>query len=291
MEAQIMDGHVVADSVYAKIKEDFQLARESGKLKRAPKLVIVLIGSNEASLIYIKQKIKACKKLGFECVVDQHQDAEKYDFKMVGEVIKKHNLDDSVDGIIVQMPLPGHIARAEVLVKISPQKDVDGLHPFNYGETALGADFEYYLPCTANGAIKMLNFYNVSIEGKRVVIVGAGIVAGRAIALMMMNRRATVTVCNSRTSNLAEITRQADILVVAVGSSRMIKEDMVKAGAAVVDVGISREESGKLSGDVDFEQVKLKASHISPVPGGVGRLTVACLMENLLKAAVSPRIF
>ncbi len=287
--AQIMDGKVVAAAVYEKIKEGFLIAKENGKLTRPPKLVIVLIGSNEASLIYIRQKIKACEELGFECVLDHHQNIENYDWKKVGEVIRKYNNDSAVDGIIVQMPLPAGIDRSRVLITIDPRKDVDGLHPLSYGETALGIDFEHYPPCTANGVVKMLNYYHIPIEGQRVVIVGSGIVAGKAIALMLMNRKATVTVCNSKTKNLAELTRQADILVVAAGKARMITDDMVKKGAVVVDVGISGNATGKISGDVDFERVKAKASFISPVPGGVGKLTVACLMENLLKAAINPR--
>ena len=286
-----MDGKVVAADIYEKIKKDYQAARDSGKLKKEPKLVIILIGSNEASLIYIRQKIKACEELGFECVLDHHPQAEGYDWKKIGEIIRKHNLDPSVNGIIVQMPLPDGIDRSGVLITIDPKKDVDGLHPLSYGETALGADFEYYPPCTANGVVKMLEFYKVPIAGQRVVVVGSGIVAGKAIALMLMNRKATVTVCNSKTKDLAEITRQADILVVAVGKSKMITADMVKDGAAVVDVGISRDGSEKISGDVDFDPVKAKVGYISPVPGGVGRLTVACLMENLLKASISPRTY
>lgn len=291
MEAVIMDGKVVAADIYEKIKHDFELAKSLGRLKKAPKLVIVLIGSNEASLVYVKQKIKACEMLGFECVLDHHPDSEALDWKKVGEIILKHNLDDSVDGIILQMPLPAHIKRASVIAQISPQKDVDGLHPLSYGETALGKDFEYYQPCTAHGVVKMLEYYKIPIEGQRIVIVGAGIVAGKSIGLMMMNRGATVTICNSKTRNLEQITKEADILIVAVGSQKMIKASMVKEGAVVVDVGISRNELGKLSGDVDFEEVKKKASYISPVPGGVGKLTVALLMWNLLKAAISPRIF
>lgn len=285
-----MDGKVVAEQIYSEISSGYLLALESGKLKRKPKLMIVMLGNNEASAIYIKMKIKACEKLGFDYEVDHHPEAEKYSTEQVIEkIVRKHNLDSGVDGIIVQMPLPPQIDKTAVIRAIDPSKDVDGLHPLSYGETALGVEFEYYAPCTARGVVKMLEYYNVPIAGQRVVVIGSGIIAGKPIAMMLSNRKATVTVCNSKTRDLADITRQADILVVAVGSARMIKADMVKEGAVVVDVGISRDGLEKISGDVDFEKVSPKARLISPVPGGVGKLTVACLMENLLKAAVAPR--
>jgi methylenetetrahydrofolate dehydrogenase (NADP+)/methenyltetrahydrofolate cyclohydrolase len=286
-ESKLMDGKVVATSIYKQIKQNYQQALASGKLKRPPKLVIILIGNNEASLIYVRQKIKACEELGFECFLDHRKEAEKYDAKKVGEIINEHNNDAGVDGIIVQMPLPNEIDPADVLISVTPKKDVDGLTPLSYGQTALGANFEYYPPCTANGVVKMLEYYKVPVSGQKVVVVGAGIVAGKAVALMLMNRKATVTVCNSKTPNLADITKSADILVVAVGKAKMIKAEMVKAGAVVVDIGISRDGLEKISGDVDFDAVEPIAKLISPVPGGVGKLTVACLMENLLKAAIT----
>lgn len=290
-ESKLMDGKVVAASVYKQIKMDYQEALDSGKLKRPPKLVIILIGNNEASLIYVRQKIKACEDLGFDCVLDHHKDSENYDWQKVGDIIRQHNNNPEVDGIIVQMPLPNDIDPAQVLISVHPKKDVDGLTPLSYGETALGTNFEYYPPCTANGVIKMLEYYNVPIAGQRVVVVGSGIVAGKAVAMMLINRKATVTVCNSKTRDLAAITKTADILVVAVGKAKFITPEMIKKGAVVVDIGISRDGMEKLSGDVDLEAVLAKVGRISPVPGGVGRLTVACLMENLLKAAVAPRTY
>lgn len=290
-ESKLMDGKVVAASVYKQIKMDYQEALDSGKLKRPPKLVIILIGNNEASLIYVRQKIKACEDLGFDCFLDHHKDSENYDWQKVGDIIRQHNNNPEVDGIIVQMPLPNDIDPAQVLISVHPKKDVDGLTPLSYGETALGTNFEYYPPCTANGVIKMLEYYNVPIAGQRVVVVGSGIVAGKAVAMMLINRKATVTVCNSKTRDLAAITKTADILVVAVGKAKFITPEMIKKGAVVVDIGISRDGMEKLSGDVDLEAVLAKVARISPVPGGVGRLTVACLMENLLKAAVAPRTY
>jgi len=286
IESIIMDGEAVAGKIYDKIREDYQKAKKAGLLKRAPKLVILLIGENQASLIYVKRKIKACEDLGFECQLDQRVDAENYDAEKVVEIVGKYNADKSVDGIIVQMPLPDGIEPNRVLEAIEPGKDVDGLSPVSYGRTALGLGFEYFQPCTANGVVKMLEFYKLPIAGQRVVVVGAGIVAGKAIALMLMNRKATVTVCNSKTADLGGITKLADILVVATGKAKMITSEMVKPGAVVIDVGISRNNEGEISGDVDFSAVKEKVSFISPVPGGIGKLTVACLMENLLKAAL-----
>lgn len=284
-----MDGKVVAESIYAGIEADFKVARDSGKLARKPKLVIVMIGNNESSAIYVRMKIKACERLGFDYFLDHYPEADYYDTQKVIEIVRKHNLDQSVDGIIVQMPLPAQIEKVTVIRAIDPAKDVDGLHPLNYGETSLGVDFEYYVPPTARGVVRMLEFYKVPIAGQRVVVIGSGIIAGKPIAMTLSNRKATVTICNSKTRDLGEISRIADILVVAVGSARLIKADMVKPGSVVVDVGISKDGLEKTSGDVDFDAVKDKVRLISPVPGGVGRLTVACLMENLLKAAISPR--
>jgi methylenetetrahydrofolate dehydrogenase (NADP+)/methenyltetrahydrofolate cyclohydrolase len=248
-----------------------------------------MIGNNESSAIYVRMKMKACERLEFDYFLDHRPDAETFTTEQVIEIVRQHNNDRSVDGIIVQMPLPPQIVKSEVIRAISPAKDVDGLHPLSYGETSLGVDFEYYVPPTARGVVRMLEFYKVPIAGQRVVVIGSGIIAGKPIAMTLSNRKATVTICNSQTRDLAEISRTADILVVAVGSARMIKADMVKEGAVVVDVGISKDGLEKTSGDVDFEAVKDKVRLISPVPGGVGKLTVACLMENLLKAAVFPR--
>ncbi len=284
-----MDGKVVASSIYQGVSKRFEEAMASGKLTRPPKLVIIMIGNNAASSIYVKQKIKACKKIGFECQVDHHPDAQDYDTDKIIEIVRGHNLDRSVDGIIVQMPLPVQIDKTHVIRSIAPTKDVDGLHPLSYGETSLGVEFEYYSPCTAKGVIRMLEYYDIEISGKVAVVVGSGIIAGKPVAMMLSNRKATVIICNSKTPDLPSLTRLADILVVAVGSPKMIKADMVKEGAVVVDIGISKDKSEKLSGDVDFDKVSEKADFISPVPGGVGRLTVACLIDNLLKATISPR--
>lgn len=297
--AKIMDGRLVAAEVYKKIKKDYQIAREKGQLTRPPKLVVIMIGKNAASEIYVKQKIKACEELGFECEVDQYPNSQDLDLEKVRSIIRKHNLRGrhgksgynaaEIDGIILQMPLPENIPKQWAIITIDPTHDVDGITPLSYGEMTLDRELEHYPPCTANGVLKMTDYYGIKLEGQKVVVVGTGIVAGKAIGLMMMNRGATVTFCNSKTSDLKKITKTADILVSAVGKPKFITADMIKKNAVVIDVGISRDGMERLSGDVDFEEVVKKAKLISPVPGGVGKLTVACLMENLLQAYLYPR--
>lgn len=282
--AKILDGKVVAESIYDGIRSKALL------IKKKPKLVIIMLGNNPASLVYIKQKVAACEMLGFEYKLEHLEDSEQLKNKDVIDIIEKYNQDVSVTGMIVQMPLPDHLDKAVIIPHISPEKDVDGLTPYSYGLTALGVEFEKYSPCTARGVIRMLEFYDIAVTGKKVVVVGSGMIAGKPIALMLSNRKATVTICNSKTTELVAITKTADILVVAVGKARMIDAKMVKKGAVVIDVGISRDGSEKISGDADFENLQSVVSAISPVPGGVGKLTVACLMENLLKSASSDQI-
>ena len=279
--AKILDGKAVAESIYDGIKA------KSLTVKRKPKLVIIMLGENAASLVYIKQKIAACEMLGFEYKLEQIEDATKIQNSDVIELIEKYNKDESVTGMIVQMPLPEHLDKTVIIPHISPDKDVDGLTPYSYGLTTLGTEFEKFSPCTAKGVVKMLEFYKIPVTARKVVVVGSGIIAGKPIALMLSNRKATVTICNSKTENLEEITKTADILVVAVGKAKMITAKMVKKDAVVIDVGISRDGDEKISGDADFEALLPFVSAISPVPGGVGKLTVACLMENLLESAMS----
>ena len=283
--AKIMDGVEVAKKIYGGIEISLNEARKSG-YEGKPKLVILMVWNNPSSEIYVQQKIKACKELGFDCEVQHFQENE---MKSTADLITKVmelNEDIMVNGIIVQMPLPSFIDKNMVIATVNPRKDVDGLSPVNIGKTFLGVEFEYLTPCTATGVVRMLEFYGVDLIGKKVVVVGSGIVAGRPIAMMLSNRRATVTVCNSKTTNLADYTFDADIVVVAVGVAGLLKASMVKKGVVIVDVGISKDGTGKLHGDVDFEGVSEVAKLISPVPGGVGKLTVACLMENLVKAAI-----
>lgn len=278
--AKILDGKAVAESIYDGIKSNM-----SAVVKK-PKLVIIMLGDNAASLVYIKQKFAACEMLGFDCKLEHVEDASKWSNADVIELIEKYNKDQTVTGMIVQMPLPEHLDKTVIIPHISPEKDVDGLTPYSYGLTTLGVEFERFCPCTAKGVVKMLEFYKIPVTGQRVVVVGSGIIAGKPIALMLSNRKATVTICNSKTKNLAEVTKMADILVVAVGKAKMIDAKMIKKGVVVIDVGISRDGDEKISGDANFEALLPIVSAISPVPGGVGKLTVACLMENLLLSAI-----
>lgn len=277
---KILDGKAVAESIYDGIKSSMS------DVTKKPKLVIIMLGDNTASLVYIKQKIAACEMLGFDYKLEHIDDAGKWTNDDVIDLIEKYNKDKTVTGMIVQMPLPEHLDKTAIIPHISPEKDVDGLTPYSYGLTTLGVEFERFSPCTAKGVVKMLEFYKIPITGQRVVVVGSGIIAGKPIALMLSNRKATVTICNSKTEYLAEVTKMADILVLAVGKAKMIDAKMVKKDAVVIDVGISRDGDEKISGDADFEALLPIVSAISPVPGGVGKLTVACLMENLLKSAI-----
>lgn len=277
-----MDGLTVANSIYSEIKSQYVKLYKQTKTK--PKLVIVLVGNDESSLIYVNQKINACKMLGFECVLSHLHNLSGVNSEDIKNTIYKYNQDKSVHGIIVQMPLPTGFRHEEILMSIAPKKDVDGLHPINYGLLSLGKTFENIIPCTALGVLKLLEYYKVDFTGKNVVIVGSGIVAGKAVSLALSNRKSTVTICNSKTKNLKNYTLKADILISATGKSKLIKDNMVKKGVIVIDIGISRLKNGKLSGDVDFDKVIKKAKLISPVPGGVGKLTVASLMFNLLEA-------
>lgn len=252
--------------------------------KITPKLVIILVGNNPASLSYIKQKENAALKTGI--AYEQKNLSARTSTAVLVKLIEKLNRDKKTHGILVQLPLPRHIKTPLVIRAIDPKKDVDGFHAYNIGKMFLSKEFEDLAPCTPRGIIKMLEFYNISPKGKHAVIIGRSNIVGKPVAIMLINRDATVTVCHSKTKNLAALTRQADILIAAAGKPGFVKANMVKKGAVVIDVGVTKVEN-KLAGDVDFENVKRKASWISPVPGGVGPMTVACLMENTVRAAES----
>lgn len=269
----ILDGKNIKNIILDELKD------EVSKLSCRPKLVVIQVGDDGASNVYIKQKDNMCSyvEYDFEHIkLDNNVDT----FSMV-EIIKKLNNDDRVNGILVQLPLPDGIDVNTVVNAIHPLKDVDGLSELNSGKLYYGKDALY--SCTPFGIMEMLDRYNISVSGKNVVVIGRSNLVGKAITLMMLNRDATVSVCHSKTKNLSEYTRIADILVVAVGRPNFITADMVSEGTVVVDVGINRLESG-LCGDVDFESVKDKCSYITPVPGGVGPMTVAILAKNILKA-------
>lgn len=269
----ILDGKALSEKILNNLKTEI----EQNNYK--PTLAVVLVGNNPASEVYVSVKEKACNKIGIKSIVYKFEESTSEQILL--EKFDELNNDSSIDGILVQLPLPAHIDKTKVIECISPQKDVDGFTLYNTGCISSGQE-PYCYPCTPKGIIRILDEYNIQIEGKHVVIVGRSNIVGKPLAQMMLNKNATVTVCHSKTSNLSEHTKQADILVAAVGKPYFITSDMVKDNAVVIDVGISRID-GKLKGDVNFEDVSQKASYITPVPKGVGPMTISSLMENTLE--------
>lgn len=277
MSAIIMDGKAVSALVRREVKERAALLASKGV---KPGLAVVLVGDDPASQVYVRQKEKACDEVGFASFM-RYLPASTDERELL-DLIDGLNSDPAVHGILVQLPLPKHIDKDRVAEAIRPEKDVDGFHPINVGRLTLG--IETMEPCTPKGIVYLLEHYGIDIEGKRAVVVGRSNIVGKPVSLLLLSRNATVTVCHSRTKDLAGVTRQADILVAATGKPKMINSSMVKGGAVVVDVGITRTQSG-LIGDVDFDAVKEVASYITPVPGGIGPMTIAMLLLNALKAA------
>jgi len=288
MGARIIDGREVAAQMRAELKEQIDRLKGEGIV---PGLGVVLVGEDPASASYVTGKQRACQEVGIYS--EDHRLPARTSQKDLLALIARMNVDPKVHGILVQTPLPGHIDESEVLLAIDPAKDVDGLHPVNVGRMVTGRDA--FLPCTPHGVVHLLIRSGVAIEGANVVIVGRSILVGRPLANMLIQKgktgNATVTVCHTKTRDMAAHTRQADILIAAAGSPRMITADMVKEGAAVIDVGVNRvadpsKRTGyRLVGDVDFEAVKEKASLITPVPGGVGPMTITMLLYNTVQAA------
>ncbi len=245
-----------------------------------PGLAVVIVGDDPASRVYVNNKKKACEAVGF--VSEEYAlPAETTQEELLALVETLNNKPD-ISGILVQLPLPKHLDDKAVIAAINPQKDVDAFHAVNVGKIMLG---EYdFLPCTPAGVMEMLHSYQIPVEGKECVVIGRSNIVGKPMGMLLLHENGTVTICHSRTKNLAEVCRRADILVAAVGIPKFVKADMVKEGAVVIDVGMDRDENGKLCGDVDFENVKEKCSFITPVPGGVGPMTIATLMKNTLKA-------
>ena len=278
MSAKILDGKAVAKHIRENI------AKEVEKLKHEgihPGLAVVLVGNNPASIIYVRHKGEACRTAGIYS--EEHRlPADTSETDLLG-LIDKLNKDPRVHGILVQLPLPEQINKDHILKTISPDKDVDGFNEINMGRLMTGQDG--LVPCTPLGIMKLLEHYRIQIEGKYAVVVGRSNIVGKPVAMMLLHRNATVTICHTRTKNMSEICRQADILIAAVGRSRMISGDMIKDGAVVIDVGINRLDTGKLAGDVDYEGAAEKAAWITPVPGGVGPMTIAMLLYNTVKAA------
>lgn len=276
--AKIFDGKAVREYNLDKIAEQVEKLKEKGVL---PTLAVIIVGSDPASRIYVNNKKAACERTGMRSL--EYALPEETTTEELLELIDKLNADKEVNGILCQLPVPKHIDKNAVLERILPEKDVDCFHPENVGRLSIGNG--ELVPCTPMGMLKLLEYENIDPAGKHCVIIGRSDIVGKPMAMLMLARNATVSICHSKTVNLAEITRQADILVAAVGIAKFVKADMVKEGAIVLDVGMDRDENGKLCGDVDFDTVKEKASFITPVPGGVGPMTIAMLMRNTLTAA------
>ncbi len=252
----------------------------SKKYDRLPHLVVILVGDNPASVSYVTGKGKACEEIGIKNTTIKKP--ENITEKELLDIIDELNNDSTVDGILVQLPLPKHINPDLVINAISPSKDVDGFHPINVASLYLKQPG--IVSCTPKGIIEVLDYANIQIEGKHAVVIGRSNIVGMPVSKLLLDRNATVTICHSRTKNLAEITNTADIIIAAVGKAKFVKADMVREGAVVIDVGVNRDETtGKLCGDVDFKDVEPKASYITKVPGGIGPMTITCLMENTLE--------
>ena len=275
---KIIDGKAVREYNLDKISERVAALKEKGV---QPALAVIIVGNDPASRIYVNNKKNACERTGMRSL--EFALPEETTTEELLDLIDRLNADKSVNGILCQLPVPKHIDKNAVLERILPEKDVDCFHPENVGRLSIGSGS--LVPCTPMGLVKLLEYEGVDPTGKHCVIIGRSDIVGKPMAMLMLARNATVTVCHSKTRNLAEITNQADILVAAVGIPKFVKADMVKQGAVVLDVGMDRDENGKLCGDVDFEAVKEKASLITPVPGGVGPMTIAMLMRNTLTAA------
>jgi len=279
MTAKIIDGKAAAHKLRIQYAARVAALKERNGI--VPGLAVVLVGANPASAIYVNNKVRACASVGVRSM--QHNLPDTIDTGSLVQLIEQLNADKEVHGILVQLPLPPHIDMRRVLEAISVDKDVDGFHLYNVGGLVVGNTI--FSPCTPFGVVKLLEQENISVEGQNVVVVGASNIVGKPMALMLMQREATVCICHAKTRDLAQFTILADILVVAAGRPGLIVSQMVKTGAVVIDVGINRLPDGTITGDVDFENVRKKASYITPVPGGVGPMTVIMLLENTLIAA------
>lgn len=273
----ILDGKLTSQKVREKIKAEVDLIPEG---VRHPGLAVIIVGDDPASHVYVRNKKKGCDEVGF--LSREYSLPENTTEQELLALVKELNDDAEIDGILVQLPLPKHLDDKKIIESISPSKDVDAFSYHNVGRITVG-DYDF-LPCTPAGVMELLDAYGIDPSGKTAVVVGRSNIVGKPQALLLLQANATVTVAHSRTQNLAEVTRGADILVVAIGKAKFVTADMVKEGAVVVDVGMNRDENGKLCGDVDFEAVKEKASYITPVPGGVGPMTITELLKNTLTA-------
>lgn len=281
-QAQIIDGKSIAQGIREELRGEVARLKEQGIV---PGLAAVLVGENPASKIYVNMKAKACDEVGLYS--EKHHLPEETTQEELLELVQRLNEDERIHGILIQLPLPSHLDQDVVLEAVSPRKDVDGFHSVNLGRLLAAKDFAEiprFVPCTPAGIIKLIDSTGVEIKGKEAVVVGRSVIVGKPAALLLLARHATVTICHSRTRDLKERCREADILVAAVGVPKLIKAEMVKPGAVVIDVGVNRTEEG-LVGDVDFDQAKEVAGFITPVPGGVGPMTITMLLQNTVKAA------
>ena len=279
MAAQIIDGKGLALSIREQIGKD--VAQLVGQTNVVPGLAAILVGDDPASAVYVRNKKTACDKAGL--YVDEYKLPASTTQSELLALIEKMNTDPKIHGILVQLPLPGHIKSKVVLEAVSHDKDADGFHPFNVGRLVEGSPV--FVPCTPKGVMRMIESTGQSIEGKRAVVIGRSNIVGKPVALLLMHANATVTVCHSRTKDLPAVCREADIVIAAIGRPQFVTGDMIKDGAIVIDVGINRLEDGRLVGDVDFDAAKEKAGWITPVPGGVGPMTIAMLLRNTLESA------
>ncbi len=276
---QILDGKKLSKKIELQVTDEVKNLKETCGC--TPGLAVVLVGHDPASAAYVNMKKKACDRVGFYSVT--HEMPETISQEAIEKTIKMMNNDSNIDGILIQLPLPSHIDTTKLLELVAPQKDVDGFHPFNVGRLTTGLDG--FAPCTPLGVMELLNEYNIDVKGKNCVVVGASNIVGKPMAALLLNADATVEVCHIFTDDLKKHTLNADIVLVGVGVINLIKEDMVKKDAIVIDIGINRADDGRLVGDVDYENVSNKCSYITPVPGGVGPMTIAMLLSNTLKAA------
>ena len=276
--AKLIDGKIISAAVKAEVAEEVASLKAQGII---PGLAVIIVGEDPASKVYVANKEKACETIGmasFKYALPENTSEEE-----LLELINKLNNDSKVNGILCQLPLPRHLDEELIINSIIPEKDVDAFHPHNVGKIMIG-NYDF-LPCTPAGIMEMLKFENIDIEGKECVVIGRSNIVGKPMSMLLLHKNGTVTVCHSRTKNLKEVCRRADILVAAVGRANFVTADMVKEGAVVIDVGINRLDNGKLCGDVNFAEVEPIASYITPVPGGVGPMTIATLMKNTLTAA------
>jgi methylenetetrahydrofolate dehydrogenase (NADP+)/methenyltetrahydrofolate cyclohydrolase len=278
MSAIIISGKDVAAEIKLKLEQEVKQLINKGI---TPGLTVVVVGEDPASQVYVRNKGKECEKLGMRSEIIRLPEATS-EAELLS-ILEKLNRDEQVHGILVQLPLPKHISEEAILLAIDPSKDVDGFHPVNVGNMVIGGDS--YLPCTPAGVIELIKRTGLDMSGKHAVIIGRSNIVGKPVSMLLLREHATVTICHSRTKNIEEITKQADILIAAVGRANLVKRDWVKPGAVVIDVGMNRLDTGKLAGDVDFEAVKEVAGYITPVPGGVGPMTITMLLQNTLQAA------